>query len=245
MPSSGGVSPMVTYRSRQPRRKILTRTIWNPFSRRGFPPILFLAAGFSNGGRTDMAYVVAAPEMMTAAAADLATIGSNVSAAHMVAAARTTSVLPAAADEVSAGIAQLFSQHAANYQALAGQAAAFQEQFVQNLAAGAFSYANIEAAIAGALRPVIDAAIATGLPLLENGLNAVGQLVLAINVALPPSLAMLGAALVQFIEAFLIIGAFLGFILFFEFLVFIFALPVILANSLPGLLPEILAAFGI
>ena len=34
--------------------------------------------------------------------------------------------------EVSASVARLFSQHAADYQALAGQAAAFQEQFVQN-----------------------------------------------------------------------------------------------------------------
>jgi hypothetical protein len=89
---------------------------------------------------------------MTSAAADLATIGSNVNAAHIVAATRTTSVIPAAADEVSASIAHLFSQHAASYQALAGQAAAFQEQFVQHLAAGAFSYADIEAAIASLLQ---------------------------------------------------------------------------------------------
>jgi hypothetical protein len=92
-----------------------------------------------------MSYVIAAPEMMTSAAADLATIGSNVSAAHMAAAARTVAVIPAAADEVSAGIAHLFSQHAQSYQALAGKAAAFQEQFVQNLTAGAVSYANTEA----------------------------------------------------------------------------------------------------
>jgi hypothetical protein len=92
-----------------------------------------------------MAYVIAAPEMMTAAAADLANIASNVNAAHMVAAARTTSVIPAAADEVSTGIAHLFSQHSANYQAMAGQAAAFNDQFVQNLTAGAFSYASTEA----------------------------------------------------------------------------------------------------
>jgi predicted RecA/RadA family phage recombinase len=195
-----------------------------------------------------MNYVIADPEMMTAAAADLATIGSNVNAAHMVAAARTTSVIPAAADEVSAGIAHLFSQHAANYQALAGQAAAFQEQFVQHLTAGAFSYANIEAAIAAALRPVIDAAIATGLPLLDSGLNAVGQLVLAINVALPPSLAMLGAAVVQFLEPYLLIGAFFGFILFAEFLAFIFVLPQLLAffpQLLLAYVPPLLAPFGI
>jgi hypothetical protein len=99
-----------------------------------------------------MSYVIAAPEMMTAAATDLAAIGSNVSAAHIVAAARTTSVIPAAADEVSAGIAHLFSKHAANYQALAGQAAAFNDQFVQHLAAAAGSYTSAEAAIASFLQ---------------------------------------------------------------------------------------------
>jgi hypothetical protein len=36
-----------------------------------------------------------------------------------VAAARTTSLIPAAADEVSISIAQLFSQHGANYRAMA------------------------------------------------------------------------------------------------------------------------------
>ena len=70
-----------------------------------------------------MAYVIATPEIMTSAATDLATIGSNVSAAHTAAAASTLAVLPAAADEVSASIAQLFSQHAADYQALAAEAA--------------------------------------------------------------------------------------------------------------------------
>src|SRR5271163_2123070 len=53
----------------------------------------------------------------------------------------------AGADEVSAGIAHLFSQHAQGYQALAGQAAAFQDQFVQHLKAGASWYASIEATI--------------------------------------------------------------------------------------------------
>jgi hypothetical protein len=111
-----------------------------------------------------MSYVIAAPEMMTSAASDLAAIGSNVNAAHMVAATRTTSVIPAAADEVSTGIAQLFSQHAANYQALAGQAAAFNDQFLQHLTAGAFSYADIEANIVA----LLDA------PLLNNVLRDVG-----------------------------------------------------------------------
>ncbi len=99
-----------------------------------------------------MAYMAAAPEMLRAAATDLATIGSNVSAAHMVAAARTTSLTPAAADEVSAGIAQLFSVHAQDYQALAGKAAALHGDFVQNLSAGASSYASTEAGLASLLQ---------------------------------------------------------------------------------------------
>jgi hypothetical protein len=93
-----------------------------------------------------MSYVIAAPEMMTSAASDLATIGSDVSAAHLAAATPTVSLIPAAADEVSAAVTHLFSQHAANYQALAGQAAAFQQQFVQHLTASASSFAHAEAA---------------------------------------------------------------------------------------------------
>ncbi len=95
-----------------------------------------------------MSYVIAAPETMTSAATDLATIGANLGAAHAATAAQTLAVAPAAADEVSASIAHLFSQHAADYQALAGRAAAFQGQFVQNLTASAGSYTSIEAAIA-------------------------------------------------------------------------------------------------
>ena len=57
-----------------------------------------------------MSYVIAAPEMMTSAATDLATIGSDLSAAHTAATAPTLALIPAAADEVSASIAHLFSR---------------------------------------------------------------------------------------------------------------------------------------
>ncbi|HTY29970.1 PE family protein [Mycobacterium sp.] len=100
-----------------------------------------------------MSCVIAVPQMMTSAASDLATIGSNVSAAHLVAAAPTLAVIPAAADEVSASIAHLFSAHAQDYQALAGQAAAFHQQFVQNLTGGAASYVSAESGIAATLTP--------------------------------------------------------------------------------------------
>ncbi|MGO9694275.1 MAG: PE family protein [Mycobacterium sp.] len=99
-----------------------------------------------------MSYVTAAPEMLAAAAADLATIDSSLSAAHTAAAAPTFALVPAAADEVSASIAHLFSQHAEDYQALAGQAAAFHEQFIQHLNASARSYASTEAANTSSLR---------------------------------------------------------------------------------------------
>jgi PE family len=101
-----------------------------------------------------MSSVTAAPELISTAATDLANIGSNLSAAHMAAAAPTTGVVPAAADEVSASIAHLFSAHAQDYQALAGRAAAFHHQFMQNLAASAGSYASAEAANAAVLKPL-------------------------------------------------------------------------------------------
>ncbi|MGB9224655.1 PE family protein, partial [Mycobacterium sp.] len=56
-----------------------------------------------------MSLLIAAPESMTAAATDLANIGSALNAAHTAAATPTVAVIPAAADEVSASIAHLFS----------------------------------------------------------------------------------------------------------------------------------------
>jgi hypothetical protein len=92
-----------------------------------------------------MSYVIAAPEYVTAAAADLANIGSTISEANSAAAPIST-VLPAGADEVSAGIAALFEAHAQVYQALSAQAAAFHDQFVQLMNFGSQQYALSEAA---------------------------------------------------------------------------------------------------
>src|SRR6516225_629247 len=96
--------------------------------------------------RCDISYVIAAPEIMTSAATDLATIGSNLSAANAAAATGTGGVLAAAEDEVSAAIAAVFSAHGQGFQALSAQAAAFHDQFVQVLTAGARSYVSAEAA---------------------------------------------------------------------------------------------------
>jgi PE family len=99
-----------------------------------------------------MSYVTVAPEMMAAAATDLAGIGSALSEARIAAAPPTVALVPAAADEVSAGIAHLFSRYAEDYHALAGRATAFHEQFVQHLNASARSYAATEAANAVSLQ---------------------------------------------------------------------------------------------
>lgn len=98
--------------------------------------------------------VIAAPEVMASAATDLATIVSNVSAAHAAAALPTAAVLSAAKDEVSTGVAHVFSQYGLDYQALAGQATAFHDQFVQHLSASAKAYAGAEAGNVASLQPL-------------------------------------------------------------------------------------------
>jgi triacylglycerol lipase len=71
-----------------------------------------------------MSYVIAAPEMLAAAAADVAGIGSSLNAANAAATARTTAVIAAAEDEVSGAIASLFSGYGQQFQALSVRAAA-------------------------------------------------------------------------------------------------------------------------
>src|SRR5215831_13021332 len=93
-----------------------------------------------------MSFVIAVPEMMTSAATDLSNIGAALSAAKAAAATSTTGVLAAAEDEVSVAIAALFSAHAEGFQALGAQAAAFHDQFVRAVTAGAGSYVGAEAA---------------------------------------------------------------------------------------------------
>lgn len=99
-----------------------------------------------------MSAVIALPELMAQAATDLATIGDTLNAAHLTAAVPTVTVLPAAADEVSIGIAHLFSGYGQEYQKLAGEAAASYEQFAQHLTASAGAYAGTEDVIAALLQ---------------------------------------------------------------------------------------------
>ncbi|KEY11337.1 hypothetical protein IB73_09900, partial [Mycobacterium tuberculosis variant bovis] len=126
--------------------------------------------------RCQMSFVVTIPEALAAVATDLAGIGSTIGTANAAAAVPTTTVLAAAADEVSAAMAALFSGHAQAYQALSAQAALFHEQFVRALTAGAGSYAAAEAASAAPLEGVLDvinapALALLGRPLIGNGAN--------------------------------------------------------------------------
>ncbi|BBU22835.1 PE family protein [Mycobacterium xenopi] len=93
-----------------------------------------------------MSFVTTQPEALTAAAANLSGIGSAVTAQNAAAAAPTTAVVPAAADEVSALTAAQFVAHGQMYQAVSAQAAAIHDMFVNTLGISAGSYAATEAA---------------------------------------------------------------------------------------------------
>ena len=97
-----------------------------------------------------MSFVTTQPEMLTVAAASLQGIGSAMTAGNAAAAAPTTGVIPAAADEVSALTAAQFAAHAEMYQAISAQAAAIHEMFVNTMGISAGSYAATEVANAAA-----------------------------------------------------------------------------------------------
>jgi ABC-type cobalamin/Fe3+-siderophores transport system ATPase subunit len=97
-----------------------------------------------------MSFVSIVPEMLSAAAGNLQSIGSAVNARNAAALAPTTGLVPAAADEVSALTAMQFVAHAQMYQTVSAQATAMHQMFVSVLAASAGSYANTEAANAAA-----------------------------------------------------------------------------------------------
>jgi hypothetical protein len=122
------------------------------------------------------------PQLLASTAADLRGIGSALEAAHAAAAAPTTGLLAAGADEVSAAVAALFSGHGQAFQLLSGQASTFHTQFVQALSGAEGAYAAAEAANASPLQAAASAASdiswfspwkdLTGRALFGNGANA-------------------------------------------------------------------------
>jgi PE family len=148
---------------------------------------------------------VMVPEMMTDAATSLASLGSKISAANAAAAAPTTGLVAAGADEVSAAITTLFSQQASAFQALSGQAATFHAELVQTRNASSATYAAAEAANAGPLRtleqqaqgvlnPQLEAIEEQVRAVIDPPLNALEVQVLA--VVNPPTEALLGRPMV-------------------------------------------------
>ncbi|MBX9639271.1 MAG: PE family protein [Mycobacteriaceae bacterium] len=120
-----------------------------------------------------MSFLTIAPEYLSAAATDLAGIGSAIGTAGSSAAAATTSVLPAGADEISAAISALFGAHGQAFQAVNAQAARFHEQFVQTMRGAAAAFSGAEAANVAPLQAV--AAAASPMQQLEQAQVAFGS----------------------------------------------------------------------
>jgi len=97
-----------------------------------------------------MSFLTAVPEELAAAAAQLAAIGSSLTAQNAGAAAPTTAIAPAAADQVSILQSGIFTAYGALYQQIAAEAQAMQEQFVQTLGLSSGTYSSTEASNAAA-----------------------------------------------------------------------------------------------
>ena len=128
-------------------------------------------------------FLIAAPEALASASADLSGIGEAIREATSAAAPSTTSVVAAAQDEISAAISKLFGSYGQEFQALSAQSGLFHSQFVQLLSSGGSAYVGAEAANASPLATVMQDAQAlavfspvkdiTGRPLFGMGANGV------------------------------------------------------------------------
>jgi hypothetical protein len=84
------------------------------------------------------------PEIVASASENLQGVGSCINAAQAAAAAQTTAIAPAAADEISAAITGIFSTFARDYQLVGAKAAAYHDAFVVTLNGAAGQYAHAE-----------------------------------------------------------------------------------------------------
>ncbi|OBI69426.1 PE domain-containing protein [Mycobacterium sp. E796] len=100
-----------------------------------------------------MSFLTAIPEELLAAAAQLEGIGNSLTAQNAGAAAPTTAIAPAAADQVSALQSALFSSYGTIYQQIAAEAQAMQQQFVSTLGLSSGTYTSTEAANVAAATP--------------------------------------------------------------------------------------------
>jgi PE family/PPE-SVP subfamily C-terminal region len=93
-----------------------------------------------------MSFVTTQPDALDYAAGKLEGIGTSLAAQNASAAASTTGVAPAAADEVSALQATQFSAYGNLYQQVSAEATAINQAFVQMLGLSGDSYGTTEAA---------------------------------------------------------------------------------------------------
>lgn len=98
-----------------------------------------------------MAHLLTLPEVMAAAAGDVAEIRSAISSAGASAAGATTGMAAAAEDEVSAMTAALFGSYGRDFQSLLHQAGAFHERFAQLMAEAGNAYSQTESEAQAAL----------------------------------------------------------------------------------------------
>jgi hypothetical protein len=116
-------------------------------------------------------FVNTVPEAIAAAAAQLEGIGNSFSAESSAAAAPTTTIAPAASDEVSTLQSGVFSTYGQLYQAVSAQAQAIHQQFVKLLQTTSGSYGATEAAnqVAAASTPLSSAASSSASTSAQSG----------------------------------------------------------------------------
>jgi hypothetical protein len=93
-----------------------------------------------------MSYVTTAPAAISAAATQLEGVGTSFATESAGAASATTAISPAAADEVSALQAGVYSTYGQLYQTVSAQAQTVHQQFVNALQQSSGSYQETEAA---------------------------------------------------------------------------------------------------
>ena len=93
-----------------------------------------------------MSFVTTAPAAISAAATQLEGVGNSFATESAGAAASTTAIAPAAADEVSILQSGVFSTYGQLYQTVSAQAQAIHQQFVNTLQQSSGSYQETEGA---------------------------------------------------------------------------------------------------
>lgn len=93
-----------------------------------------------------MSFLNVLPDAVTAAAGNLQSLSSALSAANAAAATPTIAIAPAGTDQVSAAITALFGKYGQEFQALGAKAATFHDEFVNLLRGGAAQYLSTEVA---------------------------------------------------------------------------------------------------